>query len=715
MHIRIRDFGQHSGEFVDVLNDDMSRRFVLRPFHDSHVRDVSEGDGKLFCLAGSLYDREQQTHSTQLTVFDRTTGEEKHRSVLPFQSYTVVHLPKNNLLAVQFMDRYISFLKADTLEIVWRTNPLFAPELRKQWWFGWRAVARGYREIAPDTRPYPPGCAYVGARLFEDADGQIWGIGSSDWGDRKPREILGTSAGFFSFDVAAQKLSYKPIEFSAWGAPALMAPSPNGRTAVRPSPQWELGPKFDACQDAARWVWMIEHQKLDLWSVAEQKPITRLHVSDMPVHSLRGKETESHLRRLAAWTRKTRDRFRLPLGKPPGIEKLNAGYAALRDLRDLHNNQRLVVHWEENGEAVWVATRYSLRRIAVDGRRGPLLIFDRFLNDEHRGILDRRPPGTDLGVGEAYPTVQMPLIKSLRTSDTDVEVNFYDAVIRFPKTLAMSDAPSLLLTDDLIDVISIPKLTAKDIAPHIPGLIRIKSWEQDDVATGLQRLAETLRQDVFSLTAQGISLVFQVRSSFLDEKQFVQKLSDRDVDVVREAKDVVDGWCTALRQHSLVFSGNGEGAGPLSYVLEYVAERDTECTHQLREYCLLRDGEHESYSRDTVLKSYLDRMGFVRPEVWRLAILRALLFGRDGRSVVNEGQQVSDWVHTGLLNNAREKLQPQDFAHFVLSELAEFEAQPDVFAAFGTHKEASSNAKDDLLNQLDVTPWDTELRAALTA
>jgi len=106
-------------------------------------------------------------------------------------------------------------------------------------------------------------------------------------------------------------------------------------------------------------------------------------------------------------------------------------------------------------------------------------------------------------------------------------------------------------------------------------------------------------------------------------------------------------------------------------------------------------------------------MEFTRPDVCRLAIVYALLFGRDGRCVVNEGQQVSDWVHTGLLSNAREKLQPQDFASFVLSELAEFEAQPDVFAAFGTHSEASANAKKDLLDQLNNNDWDKVCRSTL--
>ncbi|MGY9047724.1 MAG: hypothetical protein ACKVKF_11830 [Rhodobacterales bacterium] len=715
MYFFIRDFGQHSMEFVDALNDDMSRRFVLRPFHNSYVRDVAEGDGKLFCLADYRYDHEQQTHSTQLAVFNVAAGEEGQRLVLPFQAYTVTYLAKNNLLAVQFMDRDISFLKADTLGVIWRTEPLVAPELRKQWWFGWRAVAREYREISPDTRPYPPGCAYVRGRLFEDADGQIWGIGSSHSGDRKNHEILGTSAGFFSFDVAAQKQFYHPNEFSAWGAPALMAPSPNGRIAVRPAPQSELGAAYDAGHDPSIYVWMIGHQSLDLWTVSDQKPITRLHVSDTPVSKYVGqdsRETENHLRRLAAWTQKTRDRYRMPTSKPPGVENLGDGFDALRDLRVLLG-KKLEVHWEENSEAVWVATRYSLRRITVDGRRGPLLIFDRFLNDEHRQILDKRPPGTDLGVGEVYPAVTMPLIKTLRTSKTKVEVNFYGNIISFPKSLAMSDAPSLLLTDDLISVTSIPDLTAKDIAPHIPGLIWVKSWEQDDVATGLQSLADILRRDIFSLTARGISLVFQVQSSFLGEKQFVQKLSEKDLDVVKEAKDVIDAWGAALRQHCLVFSGNDEGAGPLSYLLEYVAERNSECSQQLRDYCLLRDGEHESYSRDTVLRSYLDRMEFARPDVCRLAILHALLFGRDGRFVVDEGQQVSDWVHTGLLNKAREKLQPQDFAHFVLTELAEFEAQPDVFAAFGTHSEAAANAKENLLLQLKDSDWDDACRAIL--
>lgn len=718
MHISIQDFGQHSAEFVDVINDDLSRRFVLRPFHDSHVRDVADGGGQLFCLANSVYDGERRTHATQLAVFEGTTGEEIRRTILPFQAYTVTYLPKSNLLAVQFMDRDICFLKAETLEIVWQTEPLFAPKLKKKWWFGWRGFAKDYREIPPDTRPYPPGCTYVSGRLFEDIDGRIWGLASSNVGDRKTNEICGASAGAFSFDVAQHQHSFHLIEFSTWVTPGLMAPSPDGRIAVRRSPQWELGPLFDAGHDSSKCVWMIEHQNLDLWSLSDQKPVIRLRVSDTPVSKFigqQGAKTEHYLRRLAAWSSKAKDRFRMPLRKPPGTKGLNIGAETLRDLHELRNNQHFGVHWEEDSQTFWIATRYSLRRLSTDGRRGPLLVLDRFLNDEHRAILGRRPSGTDLGVGEAYPAVEMPLIKTLRTTETDVEIRFFENIIRIPKGLAISDAAMVLLTDDMITVSRIPKLSTKDVAHQIPGLFRIKSWEQADIADGLKKLAETLRHDIFSLKARGISLVFAVGCDFLDEKQFVSQLSESGPDAVSGVKEVINAWCDAVRQHDLVFYSNEDGAGPLVYLLEYLAERDDNCSEQLRSYCLLRNGEYESYARDVVLKNYLDRLGYVRPDLWQLAILYVLLFGRDGRFVVEDGKQVSDWLHTELLDAARSRLPPQDFALWVRQELASFQTQSDVFAAFGTHVEAAADARQDLQNQLKDSHWDIEFGAALTA
>ncbi|MGH1414768.1 MAG: hypothetical protein ACRBB0_14865 [Pelagimonas sp.] len=623
------------------------------------------------------------------------------------------------------MARDICFLKADTLEIVWQTQPVFTPELVKKWGIDWRkvdldsyAVAQNYTEISPDLRPYPPGCVYVGARLFEDVDGRIWGLASSDWGDRQTHEITGTSAGVFSFDVGAHKHAFHPIEFSTWGAPELMSPSPDGLKAVRTSPNWELGQAFDAGHDRDKFVWMIDRKYLDVWSVAGQKPVNRLHISDMPSRAYIGSQyakPEAHLRKLARWSGRAKDAFRMPRGKPPGTKKLNTQYDALRDLRDLRKSQRLSVHWEKDSQALWIETNMSLSRISADGKRGPLLIFDRFLNDEYRSILGKRAPGTDIGIGETYPSARMPLIKTLTTTETDVEICLSDILIRFPQSLSIADAPMLLLTDDMISVSHLPKLSAKDIAAKVPGLIKIKSWREVNVASGLRVLAQTLRHDIKSLMANGLSLVFQVRSSFMDEKQFFQKLSEKDVDVGTEAKEVIDGWCAAIRAQNLMLAGNEEGAGPLCYVLEYLADRDDTCAEQLRNYCILRDGEHESYSRDTVLRSYLDRLGYTHPDLWRLGILYCLLFGRDGRSMVVDGQQVSDWVHTGLLSSARENLQPQDFARFVRMELAEFEKQPDKFAAFGTHAEAASSALQDLLSQLTETPWNLAVKADLLA
>jgi hypothetical protein len=716
MHIFIRDFGQHSMEFVDVINDDMSRRFVLRPFQNTYVSDVAKADGKLFCLASSLHNRVQRTDSTQLAVFDSTTGEEIRRTLLPFQANTVTYLPQNGMLAVQQSNRFISFLNAKTLEVLWQSSPLFAPQLKKKWLFGWGAIAQQYHEVPLDTFPYPPGCVYVGSRLFEDGDGRILGLSSSEWGDRLKDEILGYSVGVISFDTDAQKPSYHPIEFSPWGAQDVMAPSPDGRKAVRESPQYELGPAFDVGHDPTQTVWLIKHQSLDVWSLSDQKPLSRLFVSDIPVSKyigLEGLETEKRLRDLSSWSRRTKDRFKMPFRMPPGTEKLTAGYYALRDLRDLQEHNRIEVFWEEDSSAIWVVSRYSLRRITIEGERGPLLIFDRFLNDEHREMLDKRLAGTDIGVGEVYPAVKMPVIKAIRTNAKDVEINFYGEVISFPKENATSDAPMTLLTDDMISIASIPNIKAKDVADKIPGLVKVKSWGQDDVAASLQDLADTLRNDISSLTANGMSLVFQLRSSFLSEKEFIEKLSTKDIDVTQDVKGVIDGWNAALRQHSLLFPGDEEGAGPLSYFLEYLAERDRDCSEQLRNYCLLRDGEHENYSRDSVLRTYLDRTGFSRPELWRLGILHALLFGRDGLSVVSEGQQISNWVHTGLLDKARETLPPQDFAQYVLQELEAFELQPDKFAAFGTHAEAAANAKQDLLDQLKNTAWDKGCRATL--
>lgn len=721
MHILIRDFGQHSSEFVDVLNDDLSRRFVLRPFETASVDDAIESTGQLFCLAHSQYDSEQKVYSTELAVFDSETGRELKRTMLPFHAYTVAHLPKNGLLAVQFMNRCLHFLDAETLDVVWQKQPLFVPVFDGEWPPNWVSNAPAYKEISGETRAGPPGCAFVWERLFERDDGKILGLAATDWGDQREHDFLGTSAGYFSFDVPAKECTFHPIEFSPWGAKQLFAPSPDGRFAVRISPQCDLGPRHITGKESDAAVWLLHRQKLDIWSLDDQTPVRRVDMSDVPFRRYAGLENieqvEQRLRDLAMWSCCGSDAFRLPHTMPPGARSLHDGDVATKRLREIYGDRGMMpeIIWEANGEAFWVYRKNSLRRIAVDGKRGPLLVFERYLSDEQRAILDERIAGTDIGFGEAHPAISIPLIKSLRTTETEVEIGFYGDGIRFNKGLAMSDEALVLMTDEMITAFRAPDLSAADVASLLPGVIHIESWNKEDLTEGLRRLTKTLRQDIFSLMADGITLVFNVGADFLDEKQFIDELSEKQIDVVHEMKEVIDTWCVALRKNSLVFSGNQDGAGPFAYVLEYIAERDDACFDQLRNYCLLRGGEHEQYSRDTVLKGYLMRQGLVSTDLWSLAILHLLLFGRDGACMVSDGQMVSDWVHTGVLDEARKQLEPQEFAQLVLQELMAFETCPDVFASFGTHAEASSSAKEDLLRQLKDVPWDVALKSALTA
>ncbi|KZL29502.1 hypothetical protein [Pseudovibrio sp. Ad37] len=710
-------FGQHYNEYVDVLNDDMSRRFLLRPFDKISVYDVAKSKAQLFCLARS-YRKGSQNHITELAVFDINSGAEIKRVKLPFQAYTVTYLEHNKVLAIQFLERELHFLDANSLEVMWQTEPFYVPELKqKKSFFGSQYYAQSYKSTANKSYPYPPGCAYLKDRVFEDTAGSIWGLVASSHGERKD-EIIGTSAGVLSFDLAAQKHTFYPVEFSPWSAPALFSPSPDGKLVLRHSPQEEFGPSYRTNRDTKDEYWLIERKHLDLWSVPNQTPLCRLHVSDVPVGNYKSRHdsiTEKQFRRLAAWTKQSRDQYRLPFKHPPRVKKVHEGIRVLSKLGGALGGQSIrSVYWEPDSKAFWVACRGSLRRICIDGTRGPLLFFERYLNDENRALLDHRPAGTDIGNGEVYPMMQNLFVSSVSSTEKDISIEFSHEVVSIPKSIAMSKAPMLIVQDDMITIQANLSVTAADIAPFTPGLVQIKSWEEVDVQEGLLQLAHTLRSDLLSLTSQGISLIFQVGPDFFEEKQFVEELGTKDIAVTSGVKAVIDAWCDSLRQHKLTFKGGEDAAGPLARFLEYLAERDDFCSDQLRAYCTLRDGEFERYSRDTVLNEYLERLELNRPDLWQLTILYTMLFGRDGSSFVEDGGPLSAWVVTGILEKARTKLTPEEFMRMIQEEFEYFEAQPDVFAAFGTHKQAVEEARQDLLMQLGQSSWDKRFAEALS-
>lgn len=311
--------------------------------------------------------------------------------------------------------------------------------------------------------------------------------------------------------------------------------------------------------------------------------------------------------------------------------------------------------------------------------------------------------------------MDLPWIKFIEASETVVRVGFSDHTMTISKQVAMQDVPLLVLQDEMLSIQELPQLNLADIGPMLPGLIRFESWNETDVKAGLRNFANILRKDLLSLSASGISFVFQVGTTFWDEKQFIEQLAAKqEIEAIDNVKLVIDAWCDALREHEATFGGDEDGAGPLAYFLEYLAERDDHCSDYLRAYCVARDGEHESYSRDEVLGAYLNRLGCTRPDLWGLEVFYTLLFPRDGRFSVKDGKVVSDWMQAGLLDKARAELKPQDFAQVVAEELKFFGEQPDVFAAFGTHQEAAEKAKQDLLEQLGETRWDQAVLAALT-
>lgn len=673
-------------------------------------------------MSKSKYGSKDKGDSTELAVYDLVEGKELRRVSLPFQAYTVTHLPLNGILAIQFMDRILHFLDAETLDLLWTTAPLYAPELRRPIDQREYAEVVCYNEIPSQPFPYPapPGCAYVDGSVFEDVDGTVWGLVESKFGDKRIHEIRGTSAGVMSFDVKNKKHDFHPIEFSPYWAKQLFSPSPDGRFAVRYSPQCDLGPLHDAKHNTDKMVWMIDHHCLDLWSIADQSPVRRIHVTDIPVvwhvRNETPRETEEYLRAIASWTQQGEDHYRHPPQKPRNAESfedvISAG-SALSQLRG--RGDKTKVFWESDSQAFWVLVLNSIRRIEVNGTKGPLLFPSRYLSNEDVDLLESRPGGTNIGLNESGVTARYPLARSFRTTENGGQFDFYNEVIEIPRALAASDALTKIVLDDMINITAVSQLDVADVAHLLPGLIQLESWSQEDIGTGLERFAGSLRSDLLGFSSDGgISFVFQVGASFFDEKQFIAEVSKKEIQIVESTKMVIDAWCDALLALNLTFSGNSEGAGPLAYFLEFLSQADDSCSDQLRRYCTLRDGEHESYSRDRALKGYLDRLGFIRADLWQLGIFYALLFGRDGRTMVSDGKAVSDWIHTGILESARSELKPKEFAHMVKSEFAYIEHLPDTFAAFGSHLDALKAAKQDLLGQLGWSLWDRRLSTGLS-
>jgi hypothetical protein len=339
----------------------------------------------------------------------------------------------------------------------------------------------------------------------------------------------------------------------------------------------------------------------------------------------------------------------------------------------LHDRMNIVsaVTWEQDEIGFWIQfgrwseTMVLFRRTGIDGSLSPLFAFARFrdtgktAHQDFAGFADADRVAIQTASGRVY----------LRRSWCD------------------SEAPLRLVTEDEdgFDPSILPPTmekppedaVARALGPARRHLVTLADFSRDAVAACLDALAGDVGTRLGALVwREGFRIVFEmafvVAGDTVPEAEFFRHVHETRLPVVQELRALLTAYLAAQARllggppgHEQIWGPDGMGAfGPAMQALLLL---DPGAHDVFREYLARRDGEHEVYSTDVIMRSVVAAHGWNDPVLQRLGFHCALIRARDGRraspGLLNE---------YGLLDAAEGTVSAAAFAAMIAEEIDGF-------------------------------------------
>ena len=670
-------FGQPRSEFLGIFNSDLMRLHTLYPFGTRGIEAVLQLGSMIYISSGCIGYKKDDT---EIALIEAESGKVMIREHSFIRSHQIVHLPRNDMIAVFGDKSEVEFRDPNTLALIWTCRP--------------RVVI----EPSGNIKPVPNDLLLVWAlrnmaapknELAEGPDGIVRMPFSSS-------QIMG----IFEIDPAAREFRLVPFDLGRadqglYGSFGSI--SPDSRWGIRECMDIRVEPYEKLQSEYGKWflVTIIS----ELWDLLARRKQALITAAPFPVLLHRPDETLAYYNWL-----KSGDRPRGPFGlfgrtrkqPPPG------GKQYLDDQhRILIDGGWPTFFWEPDSKAVWLKRRFSMMRCELDGTTGPLIFPDFGLSDAQRAALQSRQSRIDFGRGEAYPYGDVFLIRSITKPRPDMVCFRFSGkvILELPLPYRQSDAngPNRYY----------PELTANDIESYLPSVVDVEGWTQHAVNAALADLASRLRSGLKNVMfGYVLALFFKLDGTLLDEWTFFEAMHEKGLVDVPVLRDLLTTWFDLLggRMWDFICGDEARGAGPMSGALACLALNDDTCHDFLRRYCLSRDGEHEGYSRDTVLLGFISRRTVNDIDTLRLAVFFVFLCRLDGLFWMGDGKAVYPWGALGVFQAAAKLMEPEDFVKLVMDEVAQW----DQLAT------ATDAVIGGLVASLDLSePWEARVHSAL--
>ena len=671
----ILDHGNHYQTILAVEADD-GRPPLLMPFAGQSIaKAVMVDDDRIFCLSQDGACCLLDWRSGRELASGRTRN--LHANVFITRDARFVVLHSSAILHVLRADDLTPAIEADAVRWRWggRQGQLIDSCVHTS-----ARAAGGPRRFQPsaDSRLFLQGPLIEGAagqlliQLYEQRDNEgkrygLYHIDPESWTVR--------------LDLFEQAYDYPILNWFRWF-------SPSGRYAVR----WHLGslaydsgarpagglfgfgkrpaPKHrDAIADGNKRFGLA----LEIWSTDplafQTSIVARLQAlgsaADEEFWRRRAREREENLTRFAAFASGP-PQARLPLPDPRTLsaEMLQGCQVLVRQLQEFMEWIEMLA-WEPDETAFWlVYAGPALRRVGADGSLSPLFTFRRLQSEQSTmwnshffpplGLDFSRPDCVRFGSDrQGYVSVQ----RSWCASDLpEMAIAEHDDGFELPSPFEPgTHLISRFMREQAVHQIALPDLSAAAVAEALRTLTRAVR----------ERLADLLRKDVLETT-------FIVGGEAQGETEFFERIARDRIAVAAELRDLLEcylavqpGVLKAKRITEQIWGPDGQGAlGPAMWTL---LRLDPARHDVFRDYLAKRDGEHEIYTTDVMMRDYVTATGWRDEPMIRFGIYFALIRERDGR--MSPAGLLNEY---GLVDAAADRLDPEAFARMVVEEIEGF-------------------------------------------
>lgn len=326
------------------------------------------------------------------------------------------------------------------------------------------------------------------------------------------------------------------------------------------------------------------------------------------------------------------------------------------------------VVWELDETGFWVkfganSRRIEFQRVGLDGSLSPVFSFQRFRDNKMTSLQD-----------------------VVNLSDPEkVEVKAFDNSLFIRREWCASKMPLMLIAEDEdgFRQSTFPYPPEADVKRFVASLdrrvvVRVQAFSEAAISEALRHLAREVSERLADLLQKDVlELSFKVGKRTITETAFFARLIKERIPVATALRELLTAY---LAVKPRVVEANGffrqlwgpEYQGALAPAMQALLQLDPTAHDVFRDYLAKRDGEHEIYSTDTIMKRYIEETGWRDPAMIRFGIYFALIRHRDGQLAVAGG--LLDEYR--LLRAAEPMIEADEFATMIIQEVDQFVADP---------------------------------------